>query len=79
MICFVEGFSWNISEKFCQRLFFSFPIKTQSLAILSCHSNQSSRATGLNSIIGSPCYIWNLVTIGFIASEMFKMLMDNGR
>ena len=89
MICFVEGFSWNISEKFSQNIckemainggyFFIFPIKTQSLAILSCHSNQNSEAIGLNINIGSPCLLMLYMKFDNNRFHSFRCLNANGQ
>ena len=56
----------------------------RSMATISCHSNQSSYPIGTKTVFVPPafiCYMWNIVRIGFMASEKmpFKMLTDGRR
>ena len=49
------------------------------MATVSCQSNQSSYPVGTKTILFVPsayrCYKWNMVRIGFMASE--EMLLEN--
>ena len=51
------------------------------MATISCHSNQSSYPIGTkkqNNIIRSPyLYMWNMIRIGFMSSEISFENVDN--
>ena len=52
------------------------------MATISCHSNQSSYSTGTTILLVPPayrCYMWNMVRIGFMASEEMSFENVDGR
>ena len=79
-ICLVEDYSRNNSVNFCQNICSEIAINAhfhfsqcKSMVTLSCHSNQSSYPIGIKTQLFVPLayryYMWNLVRIGFMASE----------